>query len=64
MSVKSAIAYITRIREDKDFLRAVKAAIGEEGGLALIRAHGYDFTLEEFKEATDEIYREFGIAPL
>ncbi|MFZ1108064.1 MAG: Nif11-like leader peptide family natural product precursor [Rhodomicrobium sp.] len=65
MSVESAIAYITRMREDKDFHRQINAASEDEAAAwALIRAHGYDFTLEEFNEAKDEIYKEFGVSPL
>jgi len=65
MSVESAIAYITRMREDKDFHRAINAASEDEAASwALIRANGYDFTMEEFMEAKDQIYKEFGIMPL
>jgi predicted ribosomally synthesized peptide with nif11-like leader len=65
MSVESAIAYITRMREDKDFHRAINEVSEDEAASwALIRAHGYDFTMEEFMEAKDQIYKEFGITPL
>ena len=65
MSVESAIAYITRMREDKEFHRRINEASEDEAAAwALIRAHGYDFTLEEFNEAKNEIYKEFGITPL
>ena len=36
----------------------------EAAAWALIRAHGYDFTPEEFNEAKDQICKEFGITPL
>ena len=65
MSVESAIAYITRMREDKEFHRQINEASEDEAAAwALIRAHGYDFTSEEFNEARDQIYKEFGITPL
>ena len=31
---------------------------------AFIKASGYDFTLPEFKQAQDVIYKEFGVTPL
>jgi len=65
MSVESAIAYITRMREDKDFHRAINEQSEDEAASwALIRAHGYGFTKEEFMEAKDQIYKQFGITPL
>ena len=72
MSVESAIAYITRMREDKEFHRQINEASEDEAAgsedeaasWALIRAQGYDFTTEEFIEARDQIYKEFGITPL
>ena len=65
MSVESAIAYITRMREDKEFHGAVNEQSEDEAASwALIRANGYDFTMEEFMEAKDQIYKEFGITPL
>jgi predicted ribosomally synthesized peptide with nif11-like leader len=65
MSVESATAYITRMREDKEFHRAVnELAEDEPASWAYIKAAGYDFTMEEFKEAQDAIYKEFGITPL
>ncbi len=65
MSVESAVAYITRMREDKDFHRAINEQSEDEAASwALIRANGYDFTMEEFMEAKDYIYKEFGITPL
>jgi predicted ribosomally synthesized peptide with nif11-like leader len=65
MSVESAIAYITRMREDKEFHSSINQASEDESAAwELIRAHGYDFTHEEFNEAKNEIYSEFGIAPV
>ena len=65
MSVESAIAYITRMREDKDFHHLINAkSEDEEACWALIREHGYDFTLEDFQKARDQIYEEFGITPM
>ena len=65
MSVKSATAYITRMREDQEFHRAVnELAEDEAASWAYIKAAGYEFTMEQFKEAQDAIYKEFGITPL
>ena len=65
MSVESAIAYITRMRDDKDFHRAINEQSEDEAASwALVRFHGYDFTIEEFMAAKDQIYKEFGITPL
>jgi predicted ribosomally synthesized peptide with nif11-like leader len=65
MSVESAIAYITRMREDNEFHHLINAkSDDEEAAWALIREQGYDFTLEEFQKARDAIYEEFGISPL
>ncbi len=65
MSVESAIAYITRMREDQDFHRQINETSEDEAAAwALIRAQGYDFTLDEFNEAKTAIYEEFGVTPL
>ncbi len=65
MSVESAIAYITRMRDDKDFHRSVNEhSEDEDASWAFIKASGYDFTMPEFKEAQDAIYKEFGVTPI
>ena len=65
MSVESAVAYIHRMRSDQDFRAAVNALADDEAqSWAHIRTQGYEFTMEEFKTAQDEIYKEYGINPL
>ncbi|MDR3518145.1 MAG: Nif11-like leader peptide family natural product precursor [Azospirillaceae bacterium] len=65
MSVESAIAYITRMREDAAFRRLLNDnSEDEDASWALVRAHGYDFTMVEFKQAQEQIYQEHGISPL
>jgi predicted ribosomally synthesized peptide with nif11-like leader len=65
MSVDSAIAYIKRMREDQDFRRVLNEnSEDEEANWAFVKANGYDFTMAEFKQAQDAIYKEYGITPL
>ncbi len=65
MSVESAIAYITRMRDDKEFHRAVNEhSEDEDASWAFIEASGYDFTMPEFKQAQDAVYKEFGVTPI
>ena len=65
MSVESAIAYITRMREDQEFHRSVSENSDDEAASwAFIKASGYDFTMDEFKQAQDAIYLQHGITPM
>lgn len=64
MSVASAKTYIHRMREDEAFRRTVNDCEDEAKNWEFIRLQGYEFTLEEFKVAQDEIYAEHGITPL
>jgi predicted ribosomally synthesized peptide with nif11-like leader len=65
MSIESAIAYITRMRDDKEFHHAVNETSEDEAASwVFIKESGYDFTLAEFKEAQDAVYRQHGITPL
>jgi len=64
MSVASAKTYIHRMREDQAFRRTVNDCEDEAKNWEFIRLQGYEFTLEEFKAAQDEIYAEHGITPL
>lgn len=63
MSVALAKAYIMRMREDREFRETINACEDESANWAFIRESGYDFTLQEFKLAQEEIYAEFGITP-
>lgn len=64
MTVESARSYITRMREDEVFRRTVNDCTDEDANWAFLRESGYEFSLQEFKEAQDLIYKEYGITPL
>ncbi|MGY0711274.1 Nif11-like leader peptide family natural product precursor [Azospirillum argentinense] len=64
MSMESAIAYIKHMREDEDFRRTVNGCEDEAANWAFVQSAGYDFTVPEFKQATEAIYQEHGITPL
>ena len=64
MSVASAKAYITRMREDQPFRQTVNNTQDEAANWLFLKENGYEFTLQEFKEAQDEIYQEHGITPM
>ena len=62
MSIASAKAYIDRMREDEDFRRIVNACEDEDANWELLRQNGYEFTIEDFKDAQDVLCKELGIA--
>jgi predicted ribosomally synthesized peptide with nif11-like leader len=64
MSVDSAKTYINRMREDDAFRKTINDCIDEDANWAFIKTQGFEFTVEEFKKAQDEIYKEHGITPL
>jgi predicted ribosomally synthesized peptide with nif11-like leader len=64
MTIASAKAYITRMREDEAFRQTVNACEDETNNWEFLRQNGYEFTLADFKEAQAEIYRDYGITPL
>jgi len=64
MSVQSAKEYITRMREDEEFHRRINDCEDEPANWAFIKDEGYEFTVQEFKQATEEIYVEKGIDPI
>jgi len=65
MSVESAVAYIKRMREDAEFRRLMNENSEDEAkSWELIRENGFEFTMQEFKQAQDEIYKEYGIDPM
>jgi predicted ribosomally synthesized peptide with nif11-like leader len=64
MSVKSAKEYITRMREDKSFHKVINDYTDEQANWEFLKVNGYEFTLQEFKLAQEEIYHEYGITPL
>ncbi|HVI49582.1 MAG TPA: Nif11-like leader peptide family natural product precursor [Candidatus Sulfotelmatobacter sp.] len=64
MTVQSAKDYITRMREDEAFHRRVNDCEDDDTNWGFIRQEGYDFTVQEFKQAAEEIYAEKGIDPI
>jgi len=65
MSVESAVSYIHRMRSDADFKQAVNALADDEAASwQYIKEAGFEFSMEEFKAAQDEIYKEYGITPM
>ncbi|QWT45558.1 Nif11-like leader peptide family natural product precursor [Azospira inquinata] len=64
MSVESAKAYIERMRADEPFRRTINDCEDEAANWAYLKEAGYDFDLQEFKEAQELIYQEYGITPM
>lgn len=65
MSVESAVGYIKRMRDDAEFRKVLNDFSEDEAaGWAYVRQAGYDFTMSEFRQAQDEIYKEFGVTPM
>jgi predicted ribosomally synthesized peptide with nif11-like leader len=64
MSVESAKEYITRMREDETFRKVINDCTDEQANWEFLKATGYEFTLQEFKLAQEQIYNEYGITPL
>ncbi|MBB3103185.1 Nif11-like leader peptide family natural product precursor [Azomonas macrocytogenes] len=65
MSIESAKSYINRMRTDEAFRHRVnEVSEDEEASWALLKAQGYEFDMNEFRKAQDEIYAEHGITPL
>ena len=64
MSVKSAKEYIQRMRADDSFRMTVNDCPDESANWEFLKANGYEFTLQEFKLAQEDIYKDYGITPL
>ena len=64
MSIESAVAYIHRMRDDREFRKHLNDNSEDDAAnWAYIKTAGYEFTMPEFKQAQDEVYKEFGIDP-
>ena len=63
MTVASAKAYITRMREDTPFRLSVNAIVDEAASWAFLKENEYEFTVQEFKEAQEQVYQDHGITP-
>jgi len=65
MSVENALAHIRRMRSDETYRTEMNAlSEDEEAAWAKAVSEGYEFTVAEFKEAQDVIYKEHGITPM
>lgn len=64
MTVESAVAYIHRMRSDPEFRKFLNDNSEDDAAnWAYIKEHGYDFTMAEFKQAQDVVYKEYGVDP-
>ena len=64
MSVESAVDYIRRMREDAEFRKHLNENSEDEAAnWAFVKQQGYEFSLSEFKQAQDVIYKEYGVDP-
>ena len=64
MSVELAVAYIRRMRSDADFRKHMNENSEDEAGnWAYAKEQGFEFTMNEFKQAQDVIYKEYGVDP-
>ena len=55
MSIVSAKDFLQKIGTDQALKARLEAAAGNEARLQIIQAAGFDFTLEEFKQAVTEM---------
>jgi len=60
MSIDSAIAYMTRMREDPEFRRQVNECQDAAANWAYLRENGFDFSVDEFKLAQKQVYEVHG----
>ena len=63
MSVESAIAYIKKMRSDESFRSAINACEDEQANWLHLKEQGFVFSMQEFLQAKDAIYAEYGITP-
>jgi predicted ribosomally synthesized peptide with nif11-like leader len=55
MSIQSAKDFVQKIETDQALKERLEAAADHEARLQIIQAAGFDFTLEEFKQAVAEL---------
>ncbi len=58
MSIESAKAFIERLKTDESFARKVGECKGEEARLAMAKADGYEFTVQEVKDLQSQLSEE------
>lgn len=64
MTVESAKAYIERMRADDAFRQKINATTDETANWEFLKENGFEFSVQEFKQAADLVYQERGITPL
>lgn len=62
MSIESAKAYMRRMRDDPEFRKKVNDRTDNDENWKFLQAEGYDFTIEDFKNAQDELVKEVGFS--
>ena len=60
MSIESATAYMLRMRDDAAFRKTVNEAQDPAANWAFLRENGYDFSIDDFKQAQKAVYEEHG----
>ena len=55
MSIESAQAFVQRMTTDEGFAKRVVEAESREDRWTIVKAEGYDFTLEEIEVGADEL---------
>ncbi len=58
MSIKSAKAFVERIKTDEEFAKRITGAASRKERAEIVKAEGFDFTPEELKTVTGELSGE------
>lgn len=60
MSIESAKAYMQRMREDPEFRKRINDCEDRQANWELLKAEGYEFTVDEFKLAQKDVFEQHG----
>jgi len=60
VSIESATAYMERMRLDPEFRAKVNECQDAAANWAYLRENGFDFTVDEFKQAQKAVYEAHG----
>ena len=55
MSIESAKAFLERMKTDDEFRERMKEAADKEARMAIVKAEGFDFTMEEIATLKEEL---------
>ena len=58
MSIKSANAFLERMKTDEDFRKEVTEIKDSEGRMKFVKSVGFDFTKEESRQFDSKAYEE------